>query len=466
MQEPAQLAVGVNLAGYLDSVLGVGEAGRQVARALESAGVPVARFTLIEGKQATPEPAPHPVNLVCVNPEGLEGAHDKLGDAFFEGRYTIGLWWWEVEAFPDRWLRAFDLMDEVWVGSHHVADALSAVSPVPVVRVPLPLSPEPPGEPEVELPDGFTYLFAFDYGSVFERKNPLGLLEAFESGSGASLVIKCVGGEQYPDEHRRLLDAAADRDDVTVIDRELSPGGMAALMEACDCYVSLHRSEGFGLTIAEALLRGKPVVATNYGGPRDYLTAANSFPVDFQLVPIGEGNDPYPAGGRWAEPDLGQAAAWMRFVREQPDEAARRAARGRADIEAAHGPETAGQAMARRLAVASRLPVGSSNGVPTAELLSRIRGEPPEPAPESRGMRLRRPLRRAMLRLIKPQAVHQRLVDEEIARLLATLDERLQGLAASQASLGGELAELRKRLEEAGRSPAGLGRPGEAPPDQ
>jgi len=455
MQEPAQFAVGVNLAGYLDSVLGVGEVGRQVAHALETAGVPVARFPLIArgserlGGEAErwPETPPYPVNLVCVNPDGLEGAHDELGPGFFERRYTVGLWWWEVDAFPDRFMRAFDLVDEVWAGSHHVADALSAVSPVPVVRMPLPLELEPAESVDLDLPEGFRFLFAFDYGGVFERKNPLGLLEAFESGTGSALVIKCVGSERHPEEHRRLLEAAAGRPDVVVIDRRLPPGEMAALVEAADCYVSLHRSEGFGLTIAEAMLRGKPVIATAYGGPRDYLTPTNSFPVDYALVPIGEGNDPYPADGRWAEPDLEQAAAHMRRVREEPEEAARRAARGRRDLLATHSPEAAGEAMARRLAMVARLPSGR-NGAVTEELLRRIRGEPPEPAPESRGLLLRRPLRRAILRLIRPQAVHQRLVDEEVARVLATLDERLQGLAMGQATLAGELAELRRRLEE------------------
>src|SRR5919201_5332880 len=166
MQEPAQLAVGVNLAGYLDSVLGVGEAGRQVARPLDSAGVPLARFNLIARgserltgeAESWPDTPPHPLNLICVNPDGLEGAHDELGPGFFEGRYTIGLWWWEVDAFPERFMRAFDLVDEVWVGSHHVADALSAVSPVPVVRIPLPLAVEPAvpvRRAELGLPDGF-----------------------------------------------------------------------------------------------------------------------------------------------------------------------------------------------------------------------------------------------------------------------------------------------------------------------
>jgi glycosyltransferase involved in cell wall biosynthesis len=455
MQEPAQLAVGVNLAGYLDSVLGIGEAARQVGGGLEAAGVPVARFSLIGrgSEQLTgrappwPDPPPYPVNLVCVNPDGLEGAHDELGPDFFEGRYTVGLWWWEVDAFPERFVRAFDLVDEVWVGSHHVADALSGVSPVPVVRVPLPLGLESADDADLGLPEGFLFLFAFDYGGVFERKNPLGLLEAFESGYGASLVIKCVGAERHREEHQRLVEAAAGRPDVVVLEQRLSPGEMAALMETADCYVSLHRSEGFGLTIAEAMLRGKPVIATAYGGPRDYLSPQNSFPVDYTLVPIGQGNEPYPADGSWAEPDLEQARAHMRGVREHPGEAAKRAERGRRDVLATHAPKPAGRAMARRLAMVSRLP-SRRNGAVTGELLRRIRGEPPEPAPESPGIRLRRPLRRALLRVIRPQAVHQRFVDEEIARLLATLDERLQGLAANQATLGGQIAELRRRLEE------------------
>src|SRR3954470_6014603 len=155
MQEPPQTAsgglpLGVNLAGYLDSVLGVGQVARQVRGALESAGVAVAPFTVVADsapriRGGEPERAGgelHPVNLVCVNPDGLEGAHDSLGAEFFAGRHTIGLWWWEVDAFPDAFRRSFDLVDEVWVGSHHVADALAAVSPVPVVRMPVPVEPE------------------------------------------------------------------------------------------------------------------------------------------------------------------------------------------------------------------------------------------------------------------------------------------------------------------------------------
>ena len=146
------------------------------------------------------------MNLVCVNPDGLEGAHDSLGEDFFAGRHTIGLWWWEVDAFPDAFRRAFDLVDEVWVGSHHVADALAAVSPVPVVRMPVPVEPEPSsgaGRDQLGLPHGGPlFLFAFDHGGGFERKNPLGAIEAFTRAfgpdDGPRLVVKCIGAEEPP----------------------------------------------------------------------------------------------------------------------------------------------------------------------------------------------------------------------------------------------------------------------------
>lgn len=460
-----RLSVGVNLAGYLDSVLGVGEAARQVRHALEAAGVPVAPYTLVADSAEHLEGGPpewsgpprHPVNLVCVNADGMEGAHDALGPDFFRGRYTIGLWWWEVDAFPERWARAFDPLDEVWVGSHHVADALAAVSPVPVVRVPLPVRAAPARAARdggFDLPGGFRFLYAFDYSGGFERKNPLGALRAFERafppGQGPVLVLKCLGAERYRDDHARLVEAAAGRPDVHLIDRRLDEGQMAELMEACDCYVSLHRSEGFGLTIAEAMLRGKPVIATDYSGSRDYVTGANAFPVDYRLVPIGPGNDPYPAEGTWAEPDVDHAARQMERVAGDPNEARRRGERARGDMQRGHSPEAAGAEMARRLARVAGLPAGRDGSLPrldTEEALRRVRGAPPAMARDARLRGLRGPLRAALLRLVRPQAVHQRLVDEELLRLLRTLDERLTGLAASQASLAAEVSELRERVD-------------------
>ena len=120
-------------------------------------------------------------------------------------------------------------------------------------------------------------------------------------------------------------------------------------MRAADCYVSLHRAEGFGYTLAEAMWLAKPVIATGYSGTLDYMTAENSYLVDYTLVPIGPGHEPYPADGEWAEPDVEDAARHMRHVFDHPDEAALRGERAACDIRASHAPEVAGRVMAQRL---------------------------------------------------------------------------------------------------------------------
>ena len=368
--------LGVNLAGYLDALLGIGEVSRRVREALDATGVPVSiqplaadRSPVLAGARSAREPAGHPVNLICVNAEGMEGAHAALGDAWFSGRYTIGFWWWEAGAFPKRWTRAFDLVDELWVGSHYVADALAPVSPAPVLRMPVPL-PAPAPAASVDrrafgLPDaGPLFLTAFDHASVTARKNPLGVIrafrEAFPSADRAALLVKSVGAAGHPVEARELTAAAAGDERVRIFDGELPPSEMAVLLAGCDCFVSLHRSEGFGLPLAEAMLAGRPAIATAYGGPRDFLHPANAFLVDHQLVRIGPGNDPYPADGWWAEPDIEHAARRMREVVSDPTEAACRGERARAELEASHSLEVSGRAMGARIAFVTGLAPGAA----------------------------------------------------------------------------------------------------------
>jgi glycosyltransferase involved in cell wall biosynthesis len=458
--------VGVNVAGYFGSTLGVGQSARSMREALRAAGVPVAAVPLsARGGEAVdipfaltrPEDAAFPVNLVCANADGLDGARAQLGERFFEGRRTVGVWWWEAGPFPERWARAFDPLDEVWVGSSHVASMLAPAAPIPVLALPMPVPPPAPADVERSRlgppGEGFVFLYVFDYDSVFERKNPLAAVEAFArafaDAGGTRLVLKCLGADSHPAAHRRILEAAGGHPGVEVVDRMLTPTEMAALVEGSDCYVSLHRAEGFGLTIAEAMLRGKPVIATGWSGPLDYLTPLNSYLVDYQLVPVGEGNDPYPAEGIWAEPDLDHAAALMREVVERPDEARRRAERGRAEVEAAHSPAAAGAAMAARIARLEGMPTGSRNNLGAMDLdplERRIRSdEPPPAADRGRGRRL---LRSLALRAGRPQRTQQRLVDEELVAALRTLEERLGGLSASHASVQAQLEALERRLEQ------------------
>jgi len=361
----------MRLAGYLTGVMGTGEHSRQLAAALRTQGIPVSATT-IHGPGALEDESLAPpdddaaatadrfaaVNLLCVNADSVAMVAEQLGPDFFRGRYTIGFWAWEVSAFPERFIGAFGHLEEVWVGSRHVRDAIAPHATKPVIAIPQPVSmtPETEHAPAPSgVPPGFRFLFAFDYLSVFERKNPLAAIAAFarafppEGGGEASLVIKSLNHDHNPAAHERLRAAVAAQPGVHLIERRLSKQDRDGLLASADCYVSLHRAEGFGYTLAESMWLAKPVIATGYSGNLDFMSADNSFLVEHRLVPIGPGGDPYPADGVWAEPSVEHAARCMREVFENREEAARRGARAAADIRASNGPEAAGRAMADRL---------------------------------------------------------------------------------------------------------------------
>ena len=460
---------GVNVAGFLRSELGVGEAARTVITALDARGVPVMPVHgayVPSSRQGhafafvNPSAAPFGVNLICVNADELPAFLDDAGPRFSENRYTIGFWWWEATTFPERSRGAFELVDEVWVGSEHVAQALTPVSPVPVVKVRIPVTMPaivPVARDQLGLPEGYLFLFMFDFHSVIERKNPMAVIEAFtdafEPGSGASLVIKCINRASKLDDYDRLRFAANGHPDVHIIDRYVSAHEKDAMLAACDCYVSLHRSEGFGLTPAEAMYLGKPVIATGYSGNLDYMTPENSYLVDYTLREIGEGQFPYPGDGEWAEPDLDHAARLMHEVSEDPLAAARRGAQAAVDLRRDYSPLAAGETMERRLAdVREHLEAGrpirhAARAPATVRLdaLQALIAQDPAPLNEEGGA-LRRLVFRATMRLVRPVIRHQRLVAQGIASELARLHEA-QRAAREQAGAQTAvvLAELRRR---------------------
>ncbi len=174
------------------------------------------------------------------------------------------------------------------------------------------------------MPEGhFLCLFAYDFHSYVARKNPEAAIAAFQEAfpparQDVGLVIKTLGGARYPDA-LRPLEALARRDPrVMIRDVELTRDEVHGLQSVCDVFVSLHRAEGFGLSLAEAMLLGKPVVATGYSGNLAFMSAANSCLVDYRLVPVREGEYPFGAGQSWAEPDIAGAAAWLRRLERDP----------------------------------------------------------------------------------------------------------------------------------------------------
>ncbi len=429
-------------------MMGTGEHARQLVAALQTQGVGVVTTTIHpdkapEDERLVPRAGGGPperfadFNLLAVNADMLPQVAAQLGDHFFRDRYTIGFWAWEVSAFPSSWAPSFAHLDEVWVGSGHVREAVAATATVPVIRIPQPVSlPDDAAdaEPPSGLPDGFRFLFAFDYLSVFERKNPLATVQAFtrafSPGSGSCLIVKTLNHTVDAPAHQRLLAAASAHPDVHVIDQRLSPSQRNGLLGAADCYVSLHRAEGFGYTLAESMWLRKPVIATGYSGNLDFMTPDNSYLVDHRLVPIGAGNDPYPADGMWAEPDVDHASRLMREVFEHPDEAGRRAERAALEIRSSHGPQAAGTAMVKRLTVlsADSLPLRAPRGPGHDDGVARLIRSGPVPPARPRFGAPQRAARKLLLRLLKPVTIHERRVSEQLLHRIEQLEREVGDL--------------------------------------
>ncbi len=442
-QPPPRTEPGVNLVGYVSSERGVGEVARQIASALVTADVPVATIDApTEPEQIAQELGglhdpdhPYDFNLICVNADMLPYVARALGPRFFERRRSAGLWFWEVSHFPEQFHPAFDHVNEVWVASEHVAETLRPLTSTPIhtIRVPVvPAAPEEVGRGELGMPEGFCFLFVFDYRSVFRRKNALGLVEAFrrafEPGSGASLVIKSICGDEFPAERQALADAVADRPEIHLIEETITTGQKNAMIAGCDCYVSLHRSEGLGLTMAEAMYFGKPVIATAYSGNLDFMTERNSYLVPYELTEIGPDADPYPPDKEWAEPDLDAAAALMREVFENPETAAQKGRRAAEDIRREHSPEAIGRQISRRIdevkrhGLLDRLdnpdPVHAAKGGGGGRVQLEFLLNLPEPNREGAVDKLKGQAKRLYMRMLRPYAERQRQINVAVAESL------------------------------------------------
>lgn len=319
---PATLPVTV--VGFHGAVHGLGEGARMLARGLADAGLPVRALDLSEQVGfAVDLPARFPppgadergVVISHINPpELLRWARETEGRPL-EGRRHIGYWAWELEDAPDDWAPAFDLVDEVWTPSAFAADAIRKIAPKRVKVTPAPyplyLNPRPaPDRGRFGLPDDkVVVLMAFDLRSTAQRKNPHAALRAFQKAGArdALLLCKVVGADLYPDTFQALSAEIAGDPTIRLMTDSLSADDMARLTVSSDIVLSLHRSEGYGLLLAEAIWLGKPTLATGWSSNIEFMDPASTL-VDYRLVPV-EGDGVIYRTGRWADADVDDAAA-------------------------------------------------------------------------------------------------------------------------------------------------------------
>ena len=367
---------GVTVIGHPNAAHSMGVVTRLVCRTLESADIPFDVISVDElsyqrgrsfinnatGARHRPRYA---FTLILAWPTHIDLR--VISPRAFAGRYVIGQWLWEQTELPPTLIKWSGLVDEVWTGSSFATEAFARATKKPVTAIPLAVHRQ--RDPD-RIPT-FTRarLGISEHQLVFLtianarvpmiRKNPDGALHAFREAfphgqQEATLIIKSlVQGEMDAGVLgflNTLRDDPAFGPDVVLLTDELDDDETTDLLDLCDCFVSLHRAEGFGMGAAEAMELGKPVIVTNWSGPADYLTESNSFPVPAELITIDElDSSGFLPGLMWAEPDLNAAADFMRTVHENPELAAERGERAAVDISRRHSPDVVGRLMADRL---------------------------------------------------------------------------------------------------------------------
>ena len=357
------------LIGYAEGNLGLGQGFRNNVQAVELSGLRFGIYPYDKGVETRrigsfksdryDETHAYDVNVIHVAPDQVPTLLQTIDPRVTRGSYNILSTFWELPKAPEVWRPMLAGIHEIWAPNAFVANAFRNVFSGSIVVMPHAVDvgegPYPTREALGLEPDRFYFVFSFDYFSSPHRKNPLGVIEAFraafpQGSENVGLIIKSIGTpDQYPEIREKIRDAAAADRRILDIDRALTRHEVLGLLYASNAYVSLHRAEGFGLGMAEAMNFGRIVIGTNFSGNTDFLTEETGFPIPYTLRPVAPHEYPWSEGQSWAEPDLRAAEAAMKLAAEAPDTARDRAAAGQRLIRQNYAPAVVGRTFKDRI---------------------------------------------------------------------------------------------------------------------
>lgn len=341
---------GINLIGPVTCDSGLGQSSRLLAEEIRLSDIPFSLTSFVSSNQLSStnhdfdryitNSQSYGINIFHINMHEIPIGVRKLGLNILNYHYNIAYWLWEVEKFPDEWIPLITQMDEIWTPSEFSSNSIRKVTKKPVITVPYHVMAPVNGKlnrSDFGLPENmFLFLMMFDKSSVAERKNPRAVIEAFKKAfeeirssiqdqnqiketqlsvenqnqiKEPALVIKISNATE---EDFHALQTELKGYHVFFIKDILSKEDVNRLIQLCDVYVSLHRSEGYGLVLAEAMLLGTPTIATAYSSNVEFQTETSACLVKYKLKKIGKDIIPYHASDVWAEPDISDASNYMK----------------------------------------------------------------------------------------------------------------------------------------------------------
>lgn len=359
---------GINLIGYVRAEMGIGESCRIAAKCLNTTDIPfgmlnfegtnTSRMSDLTWQHKETEKPSYNVNILHVNAEQVMEVFTYYGQDLFRDRYNIGYWHWELPDFPDDWLDGFRFLDEVWVPSRFVAESVAMKSPVPVVTIPHGIEvtiDQPHNREYFGIPqNAFLFLTMFDMNSFQARKNPMASIEAFKlafepKDQSVGLIVKVNNADSNKEDWKSLLRLTEGYANIYLLRETFSRNDTNALLQCADAFISLHRSEGFGLGLAEAMYLGKPAIGTNWSANTDFMNNQNSCLVNYELVQVGKDYGPYQAYQTWANPDVEHARQFMRKLVTDSSYYNEVAISGQQTIRGNYSPSAIGEMIEKRL---------------------------------------------------------------------------------------------------------------------